>query len=777
MLKKPGEDALGFPSYPKDIFAKPRSGGGSAGRRRSAPGAEEKNPNSVDDRKDLEKVEEPKPEKKPEVKLSNGKWLGPQGHYGQVIQASVEVVLPPEMKDLTRVTFDVREILPDGRVGSHVTGGQDYVKEGKVVCDVKLPMPQMRDGRLPEKAYFQFLAKHAYSQEHQGPRLEAVPGSPLTGFESVIYYSPTREEYLHFETKEEFDTLLEATKELEELQGKTREAWEEPDPSMRRQKLEEIDAKADKMFGDKAVGKAGGALEELILIRQFPAWGKPKSWNYVSAYTRKSGKVSCYWRKDTDPKIRENFKDLFAKNPGTPEGSPLLNSECKLKLWKGHPWEDKALRWHKVEKEGEIAGQHFIFTKEAALGRFMFGWDGVDAKIDLKKKKIKIGTSGQLSIGLAEGTMEGQIPCPEEGINLLEWIRVKKAGFFLKENRQCLVRLNFILAAKAFAGLTLKGALSLPHIDLSKETPKKKGEAGFKGEGLLGAQGSDSLAVVPEWSPTSASPQFKALGKAQLEVGVTVGLAAEIKLDVGYKDGKFRFRFSSGAAFGIGPRGGIQFEVGLEEGWHLIGYLLNSVDYHYVKDISSEAFEAYKNYAFTLMTEGKGALIDGVALVGGVIGEFTGWLKGIGLKIEKIKASLSESSYYGATLSKVPPEALGQALLTIMHTREEEDFKPIIWILYSTVRRGADYRKDESATHKLKWTLRSVASEVVVPEDDKDPTYEAKKEEALRKGIQKLVDFGKGIGYADRNGKAQERNEDFLHKLQVLLHENGVVNK
>jgi hypothetical protein len=125
-------------------------------------------------------------------------------------------------------------------------------------------------------------------------------------------------------------------------------------------------------------------------------------------------------------------------------------------------------------------------------------------------------------------------------------------------------------------------------------------------------------------------------------------------------------------------------------------------------------------------------------------------------KMADVKMHMRDSSWQHALLAKVPPEALGAALVTVMKTREPDDFKNIMGILYSTVRKGADPRIDPSANHKLKWTLR-VVSELQITELDK----EAKKEEALRLGIRRIEDFGTG-------------DFIFLEEFWRLLENNGL---
>jgi hypothetical protein len=155
------------------------------------------------------------------------------------------------------------------------------------------------------------------------------------------------------------------------------------------------------------------------------------------------------------------------------------------------------------------------------------------------------------------------------------------------------------------------------------------------------------------------------------------------------------------------------------------------------------------------------------ALAMEVITHFPSWFESLAAKVEKVKQSLTESSYQMGALTNVPPEAMGQALLTIMKTREPADFRSIKQFLYSTLRPGADVKKDPSCNHKLKWTIRSVG--YIGDPKAVRPETEIEREAALKKGIKKIMDFGLGIGYVDKNGNPQVKNDDLLEEFQGLL--------
>ncbi|MEO6095336.1 MAG: hypothetical protein ABIW76_06555 [Fibrobacteria bacterium] len=795
LLKRPGDSLFGTsgsPSFSPDVFTKPRSGRGrGTARRKANQDAQAANEAAFDkDHRERITVKDPEPPPKPKAKLSNGKWLMPQGKYGQDIEACVDVELPPEIKDLTRVVFVVFELTADGKRVERwrpKPGQEPHAKDGKAICKVTVPTPAEKDGQLPVKAYYQFVAKHVYSEEHQGPSLEAAPGPPLSGFESFIFYAPLDDEYLIIDNPEDFKSLDLEIKQLEGLKGATRRAWEAPDDSRRKEVLDQVNEEAPKLFGMEALNNPKVALKEVINLRKYDAWGKTGNWEYIRPSPgpgQEGAPVKGKWVKADDPALKKNLDDLLKKAPGHKEASPLLSGSLSLKLFEVKPKSGQPLKWNwkkQVDKEGKIVGQHFTFSKEGAVCRYAYGWDGLEASANLREKNLKIGTSGFMNLALFEGSMTGKIPCPETGVNLLQFLDVKGVDLFLKKGRKCLLRLQVILSAKAFAGLSVKAALAIPNIDLSKEKPgekkPKKVEGGGDVGGTLGVQVSDSLAVAPEWSPTDER-NFKALGKAQVEIGATVGLSGEAKFKVEYANGVFKFKAGAGISLGFGPRAGFQFEVGIGEGWRLVGHLLSCVDYRKVSEISREAFIAYQNYTFTLMILGSKALLDGVITAGEAIGDFKVWLRTKVREMGDTKTRLWDSTGHSSALKGVPPEALGQALQTLMVTREPEDFRSIKCILGSTLAWNAEpwNPKDPSANHKLKWTLRCV-TEAEIPEAE-GPAKDTKKDEALKAGIKRIRDFGWGTQdgkkYVDKDGNEQETDEKFLDWFEDFLYKNKV---
>jgi hypothetical protein len=150
-----------------------------------------------------------------------------------------------------------------------------------------------------------------------------------------------------------------------------------------------------------------------------------------------------------------------------------------------------------------------------------------------------------------------------------------------------------------------------------------------------------------------------------------------------------------------------------------------------------------------------------------LITHFPTWFGKLGDNYDKVKAAISSSSVATGTLSDVPPEALGQALFTIMKVREQDDFRSIWVYLNATVRPDADPKTDPSANHKLKRALQSLA-EAQEPERVGRAT-DAEKEASLKAGIKRIENFGMGVGYLDMDGNKPEPDPVFLGKFDVFL--------
>jgi hypothetical protein len=765
LFKIPGSEALEkmWQSAPQSPMhqAKPvdkpvaHGAGGGGGRAKSKPG---KASEVIDPEEKArgERANTPEPEKPVDrtvVKITDIKWQGEFLTIGSKASATMDVSIPPEHASLTRITFTLEQQVKGGAWKTVPAQFEpSNATEGKARCELLVPDPLNDEGApKPEKILYRIVAKHSYSEPAPGPGIEAKPGSS-NPFDAAEFYSPARGQYLLFETQDEYQSILDEIGKLEKLKGKSRQALEATDPSVRKKLAGEVEEETKSLFEGKVIENGQPLLEELITVRKPLKWASPPGWVYIRPEPAKNGApLKGKWYRDNEEPIKKNLQDLLKKAPGSKEHSPFFSTELKAHLFKKDPLKGGwPIDWKiQAEKEGQVAGQPFTFSKSAAVCRYSLGWDGIEATANWKEKKIHIGTSGQLKYALFEGKAEGEFPWPEEGVNLLELI---KDSMYLDpviaKGRKCLLRLHVHLKAEAYAGLTINGALNLIDLDLSREklvAPEGKSgpTAGSKVEakGFAGAKATVGLTVGVEWTAPGRG-KFKELGSCGGEAGVSAGVGAEIAWKVEYKNGLFHFHGGASLTAAIGCKGTLSFELGVQEGWHFIGYLLHSFDFHFMKEIDTEAFNAYAKYAFTLMTLPNGALVAQDPYVQEVITDFGGWLRRQGEKdIKQFKKNFAENSIARATLAKVPPEALGQALITVMKTHEPDDYRQILMLLNSAVAADVDVKSDPSANHKLKWTLRFASGSISA--DDSPQAKAAKKDAALQAGILAIREFGK----------------------------------
>ncbi len=118
------------PSVPKDIFSKPKLGGGGGvgpTKRVATPAIEEQ-----DEELEVEKVPPP-PQKIYPVKISNPKWSVEKALFGDTVMVSVEVDLPDAQKDFTRIAFTLFSVLPSGKT-EKIKSQDAHAKGGKAEC-------------------------------------------------------------------------------------------------------------------------------------------------------------------------------------------------------------------------------------------------------------------------------------------------------------------------------------------------------------------------------------------------------------------------------------------------------------------------------------------------------------------------------------------------------------------------------------------------------------------------------------------------------------------
>ncbi|MDB5051025.1 MAG: hypothetical protein JWO30_4096 [Fibrobacteres bacterium] len=740
-FRLPGDDILQKMRFPEKTVpdaltikrAWPSLGRGSAPGRAPKEGSEEPEAGVP-----LIPAPEPEPASGPQVILSNPAWGKPQGEFDGTITVSVDADLSRGLEHLTRVDFEVWPEVENGR--AQVTKQTAHLRDGRASAAFTLSRPASpAKGNPVDTCDFRFRAKHSRSRPITGPALPAVPGREGSS-DGVILYSPALGEYLVFDTEAEFRPLLEEVRRMNGLRAKSRQAWEKTDPEQRYRALEEVAREAAGAMGSNAAGPANSMVEELLLIKGNDRWGKLSGWNYIRAHDREDGRVSVegHYRRWKTADAQKRLDALLKRGPEKQDPSPLWQGKFAAHLLASRPRSGAVWEWRSADVTDGKSPEVFRYTAEAAALRYLAGWDGLEGAFDPRKMKLRFGTSGQATASLFEGKAAVSLELPDaRGVNVVGWLRGVKHGsaFLLDPKRQCLVKLRLEGSLSVFVGATVQAALTLSLERLPKE--EVAGSAGA----FLGGQARASGFAEAKWSAGPSLP-FRSLGKVGMQAGVSAGAGAEGRLKIEYEGCRFRFEMSAAAAWGLGARQGFLFEVDVAEGWKLIGHLLDCVDFHFVAEISAAAYRAYANYAFATLAADIHRAQAHVDWANDRVGRFQEWLGGLGGRLEAVKKMLCESSAQRSILRMAPPQALGQALRTIMRTREIGDAKAIRYLLHSTVRPGEATGKELPADHKLKWTLRYVSG-LAIPEEE-GPERESMKEAALKAGVERIRASGNG---------------------------------
>lgn len=716
------------------------------------------------------------------VRLRNAIWDRAQGEFGGPATVCVEAELPPELAHLTRVEFECWPDVEGGRE-NHLLRAQGHLRDGRAAAAFTLARPRCpRTGNPVATCGFLFRARHSRSRPLAGPRLPAFPAAD-EDFQGAILYSPARGDYLICDTEAEFRSLAEEAGRMRELREKSRRAWERTEPSERRRALEAVSLEAEIFLGN--AGKAQPGLEELLLVRGNRRWGRLDAWNYIAAQDRSEGKaaVAGHYRRLAPGRVQRKLDQILKTGKHAGDKSPLLTGKIAVHLFSAPPRENAAWAWRKPDADGRRASdttpddakaqQAFRYTAEAAALRYMAGWDGAEIGFDPGNRKLRFGASGEATGSLFEGKAALKLELPDaRGLNLVGWLKGVKyrATFLIDPKRRCLVKACLEGSLSAFVGASVQSALTLNLDRIPRD------EANATASAFIGAQGRAMGQATVLWS--AGPTPFEKLGSMALQGGVSAGAGAEGRLKIEYESRRFRFEMSAAAALGLGMKGGIYFEADAAEGWKLIGHLLDCVDFHFVAEISGRAYAAYRNCAFA-------ALIADARLAQAEVDwareqkeGFRTRLARLGAGIRRIKERLATAAGQRSLLRKAAPEALGQAIRTIMRVREADDSSLILFFLNATVRAGknADGSRDAphpSPDHKLKWTLRYV-SDLRIPEAE-GPARERMKALALKDGAARIRAYA-----MERDAEAADRppqgGGSFLARFQRLLADSGAGN-
>ena len=164
------------PKASDEIFTRNKMGAGGRISKRQAEDVAQLQcqKESEEDFKAHDKIKEPTPAAKPEIRLLNPKWGAEHGAFNERITASVDGDLPLELSHVTKVAFILHSKSPSGKK-DRIEVKEVHLKNGKASAEFTLLQPDYKDseGNAPEKCEFIFSAKHRDSKEIESPVLQA----------------------------------------------------------------------------------------------------------------------------------------------------------------------------------------------------------------------------------------------------------------------------------------------------------------------------------------------------------------------------------------------------------------------------------------------------------------------------------------------------------------------------------------------------------------------------------------------------------------------------
>lgn len=699
------------PTVPKEVFAR---AGGWRRHKREAPVAETRQPLEVETRRAESE------DKKEKAKLFNLRWDRERGVLGKTVAAMADAELPPSSNHLTRVMFTLFAVGAHGK-RERVAEKEAHLKDGTARAEFRLPAPESHaasQGTSHAPREFLFTAKHARAKTAESGPLMAEPGNHKAA--PLIFYSPSRAKYLVLKTEEEIRHWMDEAKRMGELLGATAKAWEIEAAGPRRKELDRIAKVGDKLFGPKGTNaRANVLVEELFQLTPFNKTDRGgKGWIYVRTPEDHPDSSKGHWRAQTDEELRNELDKLVSIKRNE---VPWLKPKVRLTFFKQEPKHGEAWAWKGVDNRDRSAGS-FDYSAQAALMRWTTGFDGVEATFDPNKKKITVTASAQSTFAIAEGEMSGTWAWPDrDGLDILRFLPV---AVHRVPGMECRLRTIVKTSASAFAGVSIRGALTFPAIDW-KDGWKTSAKA--EGNVFAGVQASVGIKVALEWAEAGSKP-FAALASISGEWGATLGFSAQGVFAVEYENGRFKFNMAGGLALGLGARENFSIDVAAGEAWNLLSHLFHCIDHHRLDALVQKGYDAFVRESKIIWHTGK-ALAAEVRDEGNFA-----------------KACVRESSGLRKLIGGTPPPALADSLRTLMEEPEEEDFRAILLIL------------NGCGPHQLRWTLRNLS----------DTPIPGREKEALDEGRKKLFDFGR-----DEKHMKNSR-EVYIDRLTALFAEKGI---
>ena len=631
----------------------------------------------------------------------------------------------------------------------------------KTEFTLRKPSSYEKDAQRASDATVEYYAEieNKYAAEKLRSESITVPSEP---FDGLILYSPDKNEYWEITDATSVDLVVEEALLMNEFAQKIQTAWQKPVYEEQARSGAELEKEFYELIGNKSLAEGERVMSELLAVKTNKRWGKLGSIVYIRNHTQnRAGKektIKGHWRKHSKAYVEKQLQKFLKLD----EKSSKPEANVKMRFWNKDFDDRSAFKFVPVDPEtGEPQkdllkdSDYWSLGAEAQLLRFAAG-ASLEADITkIAKGTLKIGGQGNLTLSLAEGTVNGAFHLPgKNGGNILSaFTSSEKLTELVKAGRECHVRFSIKLDAYTFVGASVTAIIGLPNIDfsLNPKTGSRNKVAQVGAEAQAGASltGGGTLAGVLSWKGHD-TVDFKDLSAVQGRAEGSLGIAGSLKANIEYAQGKFRVVLAAGAVLGIGGKLGVEVMLGADEGYRFVAYILYSFDYHYVMEIAGNVFEAVIRMSVAGITE-VAEVAQETALKGKelVLSAFNwGRQRGIDIKKEMVKAINAEMRELALRYSV--PESTAAVLLGIMETPEEDDFDAILTILRPT------------GLHELKAILRNL-SEMKLNRNAHD--YTEMQGKALREGVRRLMEFGRG----------RLRGYDLYNvNIRAILNEKGI---
>jgi hypothetical protein len=160
-----------------------RSGAAATRRREEAKERQAEQEQQVHDRElaRQEPIKEKIADEK-DVVLGNPRWSVERAFFTQKVRASVDVAIPNARAGVTKVTFTLFAILPNGKRSKQILTAEGHPdSKGTATVEVVLHYPDSDERVIvkPVESYdYFFIAKHKYSKEIAGPEIQVIDHIP-----------------------------------------------------------------------------------------------------------------------------------------------------------------------------------------------------------------------------------------------------------------------------------------------------------------------------------------------------------------------------------------------------------------------------------------------------------------------------------------------------------------------------------------------------------------------------------------------------------------------